>query len=113
VHNSTICGIYYTLYIFGEELFALQFEDQLLNNKARYLNTHLQKIIMHKKINTRAAQRRLTKLLKGTKAAAILPFKESPAANKYRNDDNTSFGGTELFSFFTASIIKEETVFVR
>jgi hypothetical protein len=59
----------------------------------------------------------LLKFLKTTKAS-ILPFIEYPAVNKEkagieRKENEMAINATELFSLFTASIIKEEVVFTR
>jgi hypothetical protein len=74
---------------------------------------------MLKIFNAKAAANSLLKLSKAAKRAAILPFSEQPADNRYndkqpasRNDDKV-YNAADLFSLFTASIIKEDSVFVR
>lgn len=55
---------------------------------------------------------KLVKVLKKLKIDSIVPFKEKPADifNKEKKDE---MNASELFSFFTADIIKEDVEFVR
>ena len=66
------------------------------------------KIIMRKKTK----RSKLLKVLKKLKIESIVPFKEKPAdvLNKEKTED---MNASELFSFFTADIIKEDVEFVR
>jgi hypothetical protein len=52
---------------------------------------------------------KLVKVLKKLKIDAILPFKEKPSDDIKDSKDKAS----ELFSLFTADIIKEDIEFVR
>ena len=55
---------------------------------------------------------KLLKVLKKLRIDSIVPFKEKPAdiLNKEKKEE---MNATELFSFFTADIIKEDIEFVR
>lgn len=49
-----------------------------------------------------------------TRAENILPFKEKPANNYDQADQNNlQASATDLFSLFTADIIKANTLFIR
>ena len=61
---------------------------------------------MRKKIK----RSKLIKVLKKLKIDAILPFKEKPSEEL---SDPNKKDASELFSFFTADIIKEDVEFVR
>lgn len=52
---------------------------------------------------------KLVKVLRKLKIDAILPFKEKPSDDVKESKDKAS----ELFSMFTADIIKEDIEFVR
>lgn len=52
---------------------------------------------------------KLTKALRKLKIDAILPFKEKPSDKVIESKEKAS----ELFSMFTADIIKEDIMFVR
>lgn len=56
---------------------------------------------------------RLIKVLKKLKIDAILPFKEKPSEEVSGPDKKDEMNATQLFSFFTADIIKEDIEFVR
>ncbi|HZI55104.1 MAG TPA: hypothetical protein VFD56_15415 [Chitinophagaceae bacterium] len=46
----------------------------------------------------------------------ILPFTESPSRNRYRSNatkNKKELGASDLFSMFTANIIKEDVIFTR
>ena len=66
------------------------------------------KITMRKKTK----RSKLPKVLKKLRIDSIVPFKEKPAdvLNKGKTED---MNASELFSFFTADIIKEDVEFVR
>lgn len=65
---------------------------------------------MLKLLNPVKHAKALIDLLKKSKAT-IFPFKETPAL-KNEKDENSN-GPIELFSRFTADIIKEDVVFTR
>lgn len=50
----------------------------------------------------------ITKIQKG-----ICPFTETPSADREKENENTTTGAQQLFSLFTADIIKADQVFVR
>lgn len=54
---------------------------------------------------------KLVKALRKLKSDAILPFKEKPSDEI--NGKKNEMEATELFSLFTADIIKEDVEFVR
>ena len=60
---------------------------------------------MQKKIK----RSKLIKVLRKLKIDAIVPFKEKPCDEIYESKEKAS----ELFSMFTANIIKEDIEFVR
>ncbi|HEX6849312.1 MAG TPA: hypothetical protein VF144_20145 [Chitinophagaceae bacterium] len=60
---------------------------------------------MRKKIK----RSKLVKVLRKSKMDAILPFKEKPSDKVVESKEKAS----ELFSLFTADIIKEDVEFVR
>ena len=45
----------------------------------------------------------------------IIPFQEMPSRNRYKNKDKNESGlaASDLFSHFTADIIKEDVIFTR
>ena len=55
---------------------------------------------------------KLIKVLREVKIDSICPFKEKPS-EKIDHDKKTDLDASELFSFFTADIIKEDIEFVR
>ncbi len=55
---------------------------------------------------------KLVKVLKTLKIDAIVPFKEKPSDLQTEEKKN-SMDASELFSFFTADIIKEDIIFIR
>jgi hypothetical protein len=58
-------------------------------------------------------QELLKKLLKKSKAA-IFPFSEQPAVTKEQGrEESKEITAIDLFSMFTADIIKEEVLFIR
>jgi hypothetical protein len=66
-----------------------------------------------KKITKRS---KLIKVLKKLRIDAIVPFKEKPSAelsDPNRISDPNKKDASELFSLFTADIIKEDIEFVR
>lgn len=68
---------------------------------------------MHDMIDTNKTRTEFLQILKKTKSA-ILPFTECPAVNKSdKSHEKISINATELFSIFTADIIKEEVIFMR
>ena len=56
---------------------------------------------------------KLIKVLRTLKIDAIVPFKEKPCDNAMSQEKTNDMQATELFSFFTADIIKEDVQFVR
>ena len=68
-------------------------------------------IIIADKMNMKKQTKRskLIKVLRKLKIDAILPFKEKPSDEVKESNDKAS----ELFSMFTADIIKEDIQFVR
>ena len=55
---------------------------------------------------------KLVKVLRKLKIDAIVPFKEKPSDQIDKGKKN-EMEASELFSFFTADIIKEDVEFVR
>jgi len=53
--------------------------------------------------------------IKKSKWDDIIPFPEMPSRNKYKNKDNNKneLAASDLFSLFTADIIKEDVIFTR
>lgn len=51
----------------------------------------------------------------GTGSSAIQPFAEQPGDDRFKQTkkEKKDIGASELFSLFTADIIKEETIFTR
>ena len=64
---------------------------------------------MRKKIK----RAKLIKVLKTLKIDAIVPFKEKPSEELSEPGKKDAMNATQLFSFFTADIIKEDVEFVR
>ena len=64
---------------------------------------------MRKKIK----RAKLIKVLKTLKIDAIVPFKEKPSLGISEPGKNDEMNASELFSLFTANIIKEDLEFVR
>ena len=57
---------------------------------------------------------RVSRFLKQLKTNGILPYKERPAVqNNEKDKTSDKLGATDLFSLFTADIIKEDVVFTR
>ena len=56
---------------------------------------------------------KLIKVLKTLKIDAIVPFKEKPSLEISEPGKNDEMNASQLFSFFTADIIKENMEFVR
>ena len=60
-----------------------------------------------------ADKNKFLQILKNTRIS-ILPFTEGPAINHTsKPHEKKSINATELFSIFTADIIKEEVIFMR
>ena len=55
---------------------------------------------------------KLVKVLRTLKIDSIVPFKEKPS-DLINKDKKNELEASELFSFFTADIIKEDVEFVR
>jgi hypothetical protein len=53
------------------------------------------------------------KQVKARNIKGIVPFTETPGENKYGEEKNQGIGASQLFSLFTADIIKEDIVFKR
>jgi hypothetical protein len=64
---------------------------------------------MRKKIK----RAKLITVLKTLKIDAIVPFKEKPSVEPSGPGKKDEMNATQLFSFFTADIIKEDIEFVR
>jgi hypothetical protein len=64
---------------------------------------------MRKKIK----RAKLIKVLKTLKIDAIVPFKEKPSLELSDPTQKAEMNPSQLFSFFTADIIKEDIEFVR
>jgi len=56
---------------------------------------------------------KLTKALRKLRIDSILPFKEKPSDDMMAKVKKEEMDASELFSFFTADIIKEDIEFVR
>lgn len=56
---------------------------------------------------------KLIKVLKKLKIDAILPFKEKPSAELSDPAKKDEMNASQLFSLFTADIIKQDVEFVR
>jgi hypothetical protein len=70
-------------------------------------------IIMRKKAQPTTTVR-ITRFIKDLKYNGILPYKERPAVNHDQTiKSKDSLGASDLFSLFTADIIKEDVVFTR
>ena len=67
-----------------------------------------EKMNMKKKIK----RSKLVKVLRTLKIDSIAPFKEKPS-DLINKDKKNEMDASELFSFFTADIIKEDVEFVR
>jgi hypothetical protein len=77
---------------------------------ARLINIALGIIIADKNTMKKQTKRsKLVKVLKTVKIDSILPFKEKPSDTLIESKERAS----ELFSVFTADIIKEDMMFVR
>ena len=78
------------------------------------LNIALGIIIAGKMTMKRIIKRsKLIKVLKTLKIDSIVPFKEKPSDDMMKKDKKEEMDASELFSFFTADIIKEDIEFVR
>ena len=64
---------------------------------------------MRKKIK----RAKLIKVLKTIKIDAIVPFKEKPSVELSDPGKKDEMNASQLFSFFTADIIKQDIEFVR
>jgi hypothetical protein len=64
---------------------------------------------MRKKIK----RAKLVQVLKTLKIDAIVPFKEKPSEELSNPGKKDEMNATQLFSLFTADIIKEDVEFVR
>ena len=62
-------------------------------------------------------KQKLRVLLSHVQLSSILPFTETPSERQYDGDskekDNDKLQASDLFSMFTADIIKEEVIFTR
>jgi len=70
-------------------------------------------IIAGKNTMKKIKRAKLVKVLRKLKIDCIVPFKEKPSDNLYKEEKKSEMDGSELFSFFTADIIKEDIEFVR
>jgi hypothetical protein len=69
---------------------------------------------------TTQKKNKLTSILKQVRASGILPFAEKPSDDtvsvkdgKQKEGNDDRIGASDLFSLFTANIIKEEVIFTR
>jgi len=69
-------------------------------------------VIMYKLSHSISSVKKLSAAIKKI-PKGICPFKETPSAERTQDNDNQLTGAQELFSLFTADIIKAKTVFVR
>ena len=81
------------------------------NQLTKFINIVLGIIIAGKNTMKKKTTKRskLVKVLRELKIDAIVPFKEKPSDKVEESKDRAS----ELFSIFTADIIKEDIQFVR
>lgn len=66
--------------------------------------------------NAEQVETKLSSLVKRTSINDILPFTENPPVNSQLNknkEKNNELAASDLFSLFTADIIKEDVVFTR
>lgn len=59
------------------------------------------------------APKKLTALLDNVNMQSIKPFAEKPSADRDPIKKDEQLGASDLFSLFTANIIREEVVFTR
>ena len=79
----------------------------------KYLNNILGTIIAGKLTMKKKIKRsKLVKVLRTLKIDSIVPFKEKPS-DLINKDKKNELEASELFSLFTADIIKEDVEFVR
>ena len=63
-------------------------------------------------MNKKIKRSKLVKVLRTLKIDSIAPFKEKPS-DLINKDKKNEMDASELFSFFTADIIKKDVEFVR
>ena len=70
---------------------------------------------MEDKVNMKKTIKRskLAKALRKNKIDSIVPFKEKPSDVLNKDQKNNEMEASELFSLFTADIIKKDVDFVR
>ena len=70
---------------------------------------------MEDKVNMKKTIKRskLAKALRKIKIDSIVPFKEKPSDVLNKDQKNNEMEASELFSLFTADIIKKDVDFVR
>ncbi len=56
---------------------------------------------------------KLLKALKKIKIESIVPFKEKPSVELHNSEKHDEMNASELFTIFTADIIKKDMEFVR
>lgn len=82
-------------------------------NEQNSLNNILGTIIAEKmNMKKKIKRSKLPKVLRTLKIDSIAPFKEKPS-DVINKDKKNEMDASELFSFFTADIIKEDVEFVR
>ena len=85
-----------------------------MNNRPTIIGNIVLGIIIADKMNMKKQIKRskLVKVLRKLKIDSIVPFKEKPS-DLINKDKKNEMDASELFSFFTADIIKEDIEFVR
>ena len=60
-------------------------------------------------------EKKLPESIKKNRWDDLIPFPEMPSSNKYDNKDRNEneLAASDLFSHFTADIIKEDVIFTR
>jgi hypothetical protein len=73
---------------------------------------YLEKTIMRNQV--KQIEEKVVALVKKTRLGDILPFAEKPSVSPEQKDPSQNqLEASELFSLFTANIIKEDVVFTR
>jgi len=85
----------------------------LKGRQQKSLNNILGTIIAEKmNMKKKIKRSKLVKVLRTLKIDSIAPFKEKPS-DLINKDKKNEMDASQLFSFFTADIIKEDVEFVR
>jgi len=87
--------------------------NALIRIRAQMLYKNQQTTIMNK--NVKPIKKKINAPNKKSKLNDIRPFTEQPSGNRMNGGikDKTTLGAADLFSHFTADIIKENTLFTR